>query len=323
MSDKLTIEDIIKYVHNLCQIREDKIEEKKDLTVDEIPINSSLLISIFSALISGFKDISYDDKVFYLKKYMAVFTSELKKKNIYIKYTTDNNIIDKKIIMKDIKDYEKIENFNNFIIFLTMFFDVNIFIIENDDINLYSINYYFNIFKYSIILKKISEDKYNIIKFNNETLFSYINNEEFKNFIDLKTSKIKSFKQNSRLEYITDTFIIQYDKDIEHYENSFSSIQEINKSKMYKNKKNVKEEKQENTQTDKQTDTQEEIKGTMTEKINQIMDITYTYQDLKNMNLIQLKSLTKQNKLKVTNSETRKPYTKNELIDNLLKYINA
>lgn len=319
MSDKLTIEDIIKYVHDLCQIREDKIEEKKDLTINEIPINSSLLISIFSALISGFKDISYDDKVFYLKKYMAVFTSELKKKNIYIKYTTDNNIIDKKIIMKDIKDYEKIENFNNFIIFLTMFFDVNIFIIENDDINLYSINYYFNIFKYSIILKKISEDKYNIIKFNNETLFSYINNEEFKNFIDLKTSKIKSFKQNSRLEYITDNFIIQYDKDIEHYENSFSSIQEINKSKMYKNKKNVKEEKQENNIED----TQEEIKGTMTEKINQIMDITYSYQDLKNMNLIQLKSLNKQNKLKVTNSETRKPYTKNELIENLLKYINA
>ena len=196
MSDKLTIEDIIKYVHNLCQIREDKIEEKKDLTINEIPINSSLLISIFSALISGFKDISYDDKVFYLKKYMAVFTSELKKKNIYIKYTTDNNIIDKKIIMTDIKNYEKIEKFNNFIIFLTMFFDVNIFIIDNDDINLYSINYYFNIFKYSIILKKIAEDKYNIIKFNNETLFSYINNEEFKNFIDLKTSKIKSFKQN-------------------------------------------------------------------------------------------------------------------------------
>lgn len=318
MSDKLTIEDIIKYVHNLCQIREEKIEEKKDLTINEIPINSSLLISIFTALISGFKDISYDDKVFYLKKYMAVFTSELKKKNIYIKYTTDNNIIDKKIIMTDIKNYEKIEKFNNFIIFLTMFFDVNIFIIDNDDINLYSINYYFNIFKYSIILKKIAEDKYNIIKFNNETLFSYINNEEFKNFIDVKTQQIKSFKQNSRLEYITDNFIIQYDKDIEHYENSFSSIQEINKSKMYKNKKSV-EEKQENIQTD----TQEEIKGTMTEKINQIMDITYTYQDLKNMNLIQLKSLTKQNKLKVTNSETRKPYTKNELIENLLKYINA
>lgn len=318
MSDKLTIEDIIKYVHNLCQIREEKIEEKKDLTINEIPINSSLLISIFTALISGFKDISYDDKVFYLKKYIAVFTSELKKKNIYIKYTTDNNIIDKKIIMKDIKNYEKIENFNNFIVFLTMFFDINIFIIDNDNINLYSINYYFNIFKYSIILKKIAEDKYNIIKFNNETLFSYINNEEFKNFIDIKTQQIKSFKQNSRLEYITDNFIIQYDKDIEHYENSFSSIQEINKSKMYKNKKCV-EEKQENTQTD----TQEEIKGTMTEKINQIMDITYTYQDLKNMNLIQLKSLTKQNKLKVTNSETRKPYTKNELIDNLLKYINA
>mgnify|MGYP006371694387 FL=1 len=158
----------------------------------------------------------------------------------------------------------------------------------------------------------------NIIKFNNETLFSYINNEEFKNFIDVKKQQIKSFKQNSRLEYITDNFIIQYDKDIEHYENSFSSIQEINKSKMYKNKKSV-EEKQENIQTD----TQEEIKGTMTEKINQIMDITYTYQDLKNMNLIQLKSLTKQNKLKVTNSETRKPYTKNELIENLLKYINA
>ena len=68
MSDKLTIDDIIKYVHNLCQIREEKIEEKKDLTINEIPINNSLLISIFTALISGFKDISYDDKVFYLKK---------------------------------------------------------------------------------------------------------------------------------------------------------------------------------------------------------------------------------------------------------------
>lgn len=317
MSDILTINDIIEYVNKLCQIRENKIEEKKeDLIYNEINIKSPLLISIFSAVLSSYKNISQDDKLFYLKKYIAVFTSELKKKNIYIKYTTDNNIIDKKIIMKDIKNYENIDEFNNFIIFLTLFFNINIFIIDKDNISLYSTNYYFNIFKYSITLKKISNNEYNVIKFNNETLFSYITNEEFKKFIDLKTSIIKSYKQNSRLEFITDKFIIQDDKDIEHYENSYLSIQEINKSKMYKNKKD-------STVKNNNSISQDEVKGTMTENLNQIMDITYSYEDLKKMNLIQLKSLSKQNKLKVTNSDTRKPYTKNELIDNLLKYINV
>ena len=317
MSDILTINDIIEYVNKLCQIRENKIEEKKeDLIYNEINIKSPLLISIFSAVLSSYKNISQDDKLFYLKKYIAVFTSELKKKNIYIKYTTDNNIIDKKIIMKDIKNYENTDEFNNFIIFLTLFFNINIFIIDKDNISLYSTNYYFNIFKYSITLKKISNNEYNVVKFNNETLFSYITNEEFKKFIDLKTSIIKSYKQNSRLEFITDKFIIQDYKDIEHYENSYLSIQEINKSKMYKNKKD-------STVKNNNSISQDEVKGTMTENLNQIMDITYTYEDLKKMNLIQLKSLSKQNKLKVTNSDTRKPYTKNELIDNLLKYINV
>ena len=317
MSDILTINDIIEYVNKLCQIRENKIEEKKeDLIYNEINIKSPLLISIFSAVLSSYKNISQDDKLFYLKKYIAVFTSELKKKNIYIKYTTDNNIIDKKIIMKDIKNYENTDEFNNFIIFLTLFFNINIFIIDKDNISLYSTNYYFNIFKYSITLKKISNNEYNVVKFNNETLFSYITNEEFKKFIDLKTSIIKSYKQNSRLEFITDKFIIQDDKDIEHYENSYLSNQEINKSKMYKNKKD-------STVKNNNSISQDEVKGTMTENLNQIMDITYTYEDLKKMNLIQLKSLSKQNKLKVTNSDTRKPYTKNELIDNLLKYINV
>lgn len=317
MSDILTINDIIEYVNKLCQIREDKIEEKKeDLIYNEINIKSPLLISIFSAVLSSYKDISQDDKLFYLKKYITVFTSELKKKNIYIKYTTDNNIIDKKIIMKDIKNYENIDEFNNFIIFLTLFFNINIFIIDKDNISLYSTNYYFNIFKYSITLKKISNNEYNVVKFNNETLFSYVTNEEFKKFIDLKTSIIKSYKQNSRLEFITGKFIIQDDKDIEHYENSYLSIQEINKSKMYKNKKD-------STVKNNNSISQDEVKGTMTENLNQIMDITYTYEDLKKMNLIQLKSLSKQNKLKVTNPDTRKPYTKNELIDNLLKYINV
>ena len=328
--ERITIEEIIKYVKELCEIREEKKEEEKEnLSFNEVVINLPLLLSIFSALIPKYKDLSLEDKTFYLKKYIIVFSTELKKKNIYIKYTTETNIIDKKIIMKDIKSYENIEDFNNLLIFLTLFFNINIFIIEDEEIKLFTSNYFFNVFKYSIILKKITKINYNIIKFKDETLFSYIKNDEFKSFIDFNMKKIKTLKQDSHLNYVLEPFNIQDDKDIKHYENSNSSILEINKTRVYKNnpksscnteKEIIDEKKDMEKIDDSETKKEKEIS---TEKINQIVDLSFTYEDLKKMNLIQLKSLTKQNKLKITNSQTKKPFSKGELIQNLLDYIKG
>ena len=53
------------------------------------------------------------------------------------------------------------------------------------------------------------------------------------------------------------------------------------------------------------------------------MDITYTNEELKKMTLVQIKTIAKQNKLRLTNPETKKPYSKSELIDVVLKFING
>ena len=274
-----------------------------------------------------------------MKKYITVFSIELKKKNIYIKYTTETNIIDKKTITRDLKNYESLDDFNNIMIFLTLFFNINIFIVENKNTLFYSSNYFFNVFKYSIVLKKVTKENYNVLIFDKETIFNYYKNGEFKKFIETKKKEIKAVKQDSHLNYILDDFIIQDDNDVEHYEKSNSSIREINKTRVYKNsvkyqeentEKTTEEKKQEDTikDTDKDTETKEkEIvsieKEVSTEKINQIMDITYTHEDLKKMTLIKIKEIAKQNKLRLTNPETKKPYSKSELIEVVLKFING
>lgn len=330
--EKITIEDIIKYVKDLCAIRDNTgKEEKSDIALNEVVLNLPILLSVFSALIPKYKSLTLEDKLFYLKKYITVFSTELKKKNIYIKYTTETNIIDKKTITKDLKNYESLDDFNNIIIFLTLFFNINIFIIETENTLFYSSNYFFNIFKYSIVLKKVTKENYNVLIFDNETIFNYYKNEEFKNFIETKKKEIKAIKQDSQLNYIFENFIIQDDNDIEHYEKSNSSIREINKTRVYKNSvkyqeentnKSTEEKKQEDTET-KEKETISTEKEVSTEKINQIMDITYTNEELKKMTLVQIKTIAKQNKLRLTNPETKKPYSKSELIDVVLKFING
>ena len=127
-TEKVSIQDIIDYVKGLCSLRDsEKTEEKVEIPVNEIVLNLPLLLSIFSALLPKYKSLTLEDKVFYMKKYINVFITELKRKNIYIKYTTETNIIDKKTITKDLKNYENVDNFDNFIVFLTLFFNINIF----------------------------------------------------------------------------------------------------------------------------------------------------------------------------------------------------
>lgn len=346
MSDNsLTITELIDYVHSLCKVKE-KVEEKKEIktiNLNEINLNESLVLSLFSALISKFNTLNNQDKNFYIQKYIDCFVVELKKKNIYLRYTTEINIIDKKLVVKDLKNIYNIEDYNNFLIFFCMFFNLNIFIInENTKIYFYTSNQNFNIYKYSIILKKNGNGNFNIIRFNNETLFSYYKNREFKNFVDLNKINILTLKQNLNFGFDYVEFIIENDKDIEHIENSNESINKINKDKQYKNQ--IKSTKQENSEpsTDSNNEQrkiknqQEDIKDfknqeeiininsikpmTTTEKIKEVLDFQYSEEDLKKMTLVKLKELTRENNLRITDPVTKKPFGKAALIKNLIEY---
>lgn len=345
---ELTINEIIDYVHSLCRVRE-KVEEKEktELSVlNEINLNEPLILSLFSALISKFKTLNIQDKNFYVQKYIECFVTELKKKNIYLRYTTDTNIIDKKVIAKDLKNINNIEDYNNFLIFFCMFFNLNIFVInENTKINFYSSNQDFNIYKHSIVLKRNDNGTFNIIMFKNETLSSYYNNDEFKKFIDLNKTNILTLKQNLNFGFDFTSFNIQDDKDIEHIENSNEAINKINKDKQYKNQikstknteqssikesTNTIEEKQEDNKQDnenfKNQDENLDINSinpmTTTEKIKEVLDFQYTEEELKKMTLVKLKELTREYKLRITDPKTKKPFTKSALIENLINYSN-
>lgn len=339
-SERLTIKEVIDYIHSLCSVRESTEEAKEDKKVifNELEVNQNLILSLFSALLPKINTLSIQDKLFYIQKYIEYFIIELKKKNIYFRYTTETNIIDKKVIAKTLKannidEIEK-ENCDNFLIFVCMFFNVNIFIFNNEkNINFYTINQYFNIYKYSIVLRKLDNGKYNIIKFNNQTLFNFYRNREFKEFINNNINNIFSLKQNMNFKYDKCEFEIKDDKDIKHYEESTDSISEINKGKQFKNNiKNLKqEEKQEEKQQESQQENQQEeaifktdnLKSlTTTERIKEVIDFQYSEDDLKKMTLPKIKEITRECKLRLTNPETKRAYTKSELIKKLIEYSN-
>lgn len=335
-SERLTIKEVIDYIHSLCSVRESTEEAKKDKKIifNESEINQNLIISLFSALLPKINILSIQDKLFYIQKYIEYFIIELKKKNIYFRYTTETNIIDKKVITKTLKtnnidEIEK-ENCDNFLIFVCMFFNVNIFIFNDEkNIKFYTINHYFNIYKYSIVLRKLDNSKYNVIKFNNQTLFNYYKNQEFKEFINNNRNNIFSLKQNMNFKYDKCDFEIKDDKDIKHYEESTDSISEINKGKQFKN--NIKNLKQEDKQEDKQQENQPEetifksdnLKSlTTTERIKEVIDFQYSEDDLKMMTLPKIKEITRECKLRLTNPDTKRAYTKAELIKKLIEYSN-
>lgn len=334
-SERLTIKEVIDYIHSLCSIRETSEEKAEDIKIifNEMEINQNLITSLFSALLPKINTLSIQDKIFYIQKYIEYFIIELKKKNIYFRYTTETNIIDKKIIAKTLKtnnidEIEK-ENYENFLIFVCMFFNINIFIFNDEkNIKFYTINQYFNIYKYSIVLRKLENGKYNIVKFNNQTLFNYYRNQEFKDFINNNRDNIFSLKQNMNFKYDNCEFEIKDDNDIKHYEESTDSISEINKGKQFKNNiKNIKQEEHQESQQDNQPDEtifkNDNLKSlTTTERIKEVIDFQYSEEELKKMTLPKIKEITRECKLRLTNPETKRAYTKAELIKKLIEYSN-
>lgn len=355
---ELKIEDIIEYVNSLCgvrkEIKDDKI--KKTEIIKEYKEDKSYLTlfdAFFSSICSYFNVLNQIDKNFYIEKYKEFFIGEIKKKNNSVRYTTPTNIINKKKLMNDIKNIKVLEEkgnikvYDDILIFLSVFFNINIIVIYeqlNKNI-LYTSNLTFNIFKPCITIKN-QNNKFNLIYFNDELIYLYYKNDKFKSFIE--NNKFVSLKQLTNLDYEETEFIIKYDNDIEINEEIKEKIKQSNK----RSKKQI-NQTSENKDNDKTDEKQEDKKETdnsniniskesekfkdckksdksnllsskdsenLTEQIRQVMDITYTEDELKAMTLVKLKELAKQNKIRQSNPETKKPKSKAEFIKDLTAF---
>lgn len=340
---ELTIDNIIDYVKSLCNVRQDIEEVKTEKTKENIYIEdnniSSFFDIFFSSICSYFNVLNNVDKRFYIEKYKDFFMSDLKKKNNVVKYTTPSIIINKKKLMNDIKNIDSLYKdsifcYDDIIIFLAVFFNVNIFIIDGskdskENIYFYSSNFNFNVFKPSITIKH-KDNHFSQIYFNSENIYFYNGNDKFKSFIDNEKTNIKSKKQSSNLDYVIEDFIIEYDNDVEIKEEIKEKIKLSNRRMKKYNKTESSEnteskpETLESTEQQDKTQSKESIEpANLTEQIRQVMDVSYSEQELKNMTLVKLKELAKQNKIKQTNSETKKPKNKAELIKDLVEFYQS
>lgn len=348
---ELKIEDIIEYVNSLCGVRKEIKDDKTKKTeiikeYKEDKSYLSLFDAFFSSICSYFNILNQVDKNFYIEKYKDFFIDEIKKKNNSVRYTTPTNIINKKKLMNDIKNIKVLEEkgnikvYDDILIFLSVFFNINIIVIYeqlNKNI-LYTSNLTFNIFKPCITIKN-QNNKFNLIYFNNELIYLYYKNDKFKSFIE--NNKFVSLKQLTNLDYEETEFIIKYDNDIEINEEIKEKIKQSNKrskkqiNQTSENKENDKtDEKQEdkkeinsnidtfkeNEKSDKSNLPQTKDSENLTEQIRQVMDISYTEEELKAMTLVKLKELAKQNKIRQSNPETKKPKSKAEFIKDLTAF---
>lgn len=341
MSD-LTIDNIIDYVKSLCNIRQDIEEVKTEKTKEKIYIKdnnfSSFFDIFFSSICSYFSVLNNVDKRFYIEKYKDFFIADLKKKNNVVKYTTPSVIINKKKLMNDIKNVDSLYKdsvfcYDDIIVFLAVFFNINIFIIDSketeENIYFYSSNFNFNVFKPSITIRH-KDNHFSQIYFNSENIYFYNDNEKFKSFIDSEKTNIKTKKQSSNLDYVIEDFNIDYDNDVEIKEEIKEKIKLSNRRmKKYDKSESseISESKPETLESSEQqekTQTTESTEPTnLTEQIRQVMDVSYSEQELKNMTLVKLKELAKQNKIKQTNTETKKPKNKAELIKDLVEFYQS
>lgn len=349
---ELKIEDIIEYVNSLCGVRKEikndktkKTEIIKEYKEDKLYL--SLFDAFFSSICSYFNILNQVDKNFYIEKYKDFFIGEIKKKNNSVRYTTPTNIINKKKLMNDIKNIKVLEEkgnikvYDDILIFLSVFFNINIIVIYeqlNKNI-LYTSNLTFNIFKPCITIKN-QNNKFNLIYFNDELIYLYYKNDKFKSFIE--NNKFVSLKQLTNLDYEETEFIIKYDNDIEINEEIKEKIKQSNKRS--KKQINQTSENKDNDKTEEKQEDKKEINNStvdiskesgklddssfpqskdndnLTEQIRQVMDITYTEDELKAMTLVKLKELAKQNKIRQSNPETKKPKSKAEFIKDLTAF---
>lgn len=199
----------------------------------------SFLNAFCYSLISKYKLLNNEQQKEYLEKnFITQILRDLRKKNGINKYITPTCALDKSIITTGFKQ-KKLND--NHIKFLSIFFNINIFIIK-ENVNtaktdtqepyitiLYTRNKTFNIFKHSIILFLDKNNLYYPLSINNHFIFIYTKDDIFKKFIDNNLIFIEQTKDN---DIIYETLSKLYDYDIENIEeNKNNLLKDKNKDK--------------------------------------------------------------------------------------------
>ena len=207
-----------------------KLDFDKELT---------LLNALSYCLISNYKLLTEEQKKEYIEKqFITQIIRDLKKRKGIDKYITPTCALDKSAISKDFK-YKKFND--SHIKFLSIFFNINIFVIK-ENVNtaktgtneqyitvLYTRNKTFNIFKHSIILFFDKNNQlYYPLSINNQTIFIYTKDELFKKYLDNNVIFVEQYNDK---ELIYDTLSKKYDEDIENIEENKNNMLNKNKDK--------------------------------------------------------------------------------------------
>lgn len=343
-SDNITIEDIINRVHDLLNIKTKTSSNNIILSQDD-----QLSIKYFKH-INNLKKISYVDNYSLIKHeyqpqqiefYSFMYcifddlSSEFKK--------SDNkahliNILLSDLILK-IKRNAVVKETPTFILnklitsniqnnilthgiiqFISIFFDINIFIIDNNKnyIIFYSLNQYYNKFKHNIILSKINYYdnvlRQNIVYYKNiyyENQTNYLVNELFesspKMLVYSYSSQTKIDPSNDNSDYII----------IKHMQDDDLKIIDV---ELQKN--NIQSEIKHNNRLKKRNN--KKIQTTTENMMDDIIITSeYTKEILESKSYKELRQIAKLNKIKlsvVDSNNKRKNKTNTELIEEILQH---
>lgn len=363
MSDLLTIDDLINKVHHLVEynVKSHMVNDTilKPILSPEEQINVKFFKSI-----TNFKLIKYYDNYINLQQHYKPneieffsflycifndisddFNKSSEKEDIILNHINDFIIkIKNGDVVKETPTFElKKDILNNFklyilthnlIQFISIYFDINIFVIDNDKncVIFYTLNQTFNRFKHSIILIKSQHidfknnitNYYKNVYYNDSTQNQTLPllNEIFNNYpkMVIYSERYKLIDPSiDNINYLIVKQVDDNDLNIIHYNiTNNNKIHDI-KTKRKIERKNKKDSiKQDTTESPETTESM----------INNIMVITYTPDILNSKDYSELRQLAKSNGIKLSyvikenGKDKRITKKKPELIEELLKKYN-
>jgi len=386
-NDTLTLKDLIDKVHHLVEYdtKNKIIKESENNYTHILSIEDQVNVKFFKG-ISNFKYIQYYDdkekiKSNYLKeqfeyysflfcifndlserfrtadnKYNIIYTYIqdliLKiKHNKVIKETT--NFIMNKTIYHNIKDCILT---NDIILFISIFFNINIFVIDNERncIIFYTLNKNFNKFKHSIILVKSEYTDIQLHK-NEKFTYTYYKNVYYNKDINESINGITNGNSTKNIDPLLNELFINYPKMIIYSQiitndlnpsienNSYLIVKKeddddlniieccMNKNKIQNENKQTSKKERKARGRNKTTETEKNTDPTSTVSImNDLMimdngngdNSLYTEDILKTKNHAELRQIAKTYKIKlsyVLENGDRKNKTRNELIQEIIE----
>lgn len=148
------------------------------------------------------------DKSIAISKFFAKWRSEVRKRFNLAKYTTPLHVWEKKELLNDLDNYNITPKI---IAFIATYMNVNIFVINDQQIDLYCTNKTINKFKENLLIMH-DNDTYRPLEYNKSTEWLFDVNPAFEHFITSQIAKIRIYQSNQDAQKID--VKIAYDSDI-------------------------------------------------------------------------------------------------------------